>query len=431
MKRNSGPEPVAPGRTAFFWDESFLWGLMSYKALRENNLSFDLLRSEDIKNGALNGYAMLFVPGGWASNKIKSLGETAAAEIRRFVEDGGSYLGFCGGAGLATLDGIGLLDVRRKPTRERVPSFSGRIRLDIREHPIWNGLPAGEIGSDSPAVFHAWWPSQFVVDQGIDVLASYGDALSDSFSSDLNVGDTSTNGNWAGLEKLYGINLDPTRLLNDPAVVEGRYGKGKVILSLLHFDTPGDRDGHAVLRNLWRYLGGIEHREASDLTEKGSAGIDLLEAVSGLEARVGELISLGIRNFLWFWRNPMLLQWRRGVRGLEYCTLHVMTKEIAGMIRAGAEADIRDRIDRIRALLNTFVDDAARLLVRERLAMQNGHITYDRCDVPEIVELRTRLFSNSKSHGGLFKELIDEMDEVLFLLLRSGRSQGLKTGQPG
>ena len=37
---------------------------------------------------------------------------------------GGSYLGFCGGAGLATMDGMGLLNVKRKPTKERVPSLS-------------------------------------------------------------------------------------------------------------------------------------------------------------------------------------------------------------------------------------------------------------------------------------------------------------------
>jgi hypothetical protein len=126
-----------------------------------------------------------------------------------------------------------------------------------------------------------------------------------------------------------------------------------------------------------------------------------------------------MRNFLWFWRNPMLLQWRRGVRGLEYCTLYVLVKEIADMVKAGTSGnDIRERLDRVRALLEPFVGDAMRLLVMERLAMQNGHITYERCDHPEIRELRTWLFSNAKSHGGLFKELIDQIDGVLFLLLR-------------
>jgi Biotin-protein ligase, N terminal len=430
LKLSEPPVPSPrPPSAAFLWDESFLWGLMSYKALCAGGLAFDLVRSEDIRNKKLKDYSMLYVPGGWASNKIKSLGEEGVSEIRRFIEEGGNYLGFCGGAGLATLDGIGLLHIRRKPTKERVPSFSGRIQVKTSEHEIWKEVPADPeslvpgTGFPSP-VFHAWWPSQFVIDgAGIDVLASYGKALPDSFSSDLNVGDASSNGNWAGMEKIYGINLDPARLMGDPAVVEGRCGKGTVVLSLLHFDTPDDRDGQAVLRNLWTYLGGEIRRNAGDSQAKGVGGPadeEVVQAVSGLARKVEELISLGARNFLWFWRNPMLLQWRRGVRGLEYCTLYVMVKEIARMVQAGASANDRATgLDSIRILLDRFVDDAMRLLLMERIAMQNGHITYEKCNDPEIGEIRTRLFSNSKSHGGLFKELLDVIDGVLFSLLMS------------
>jgi hypothetical protein len=415
MKTSSRRESDVTGRVAFLWDESFLWGLMSCRALCANRLPFDLVRSDDIKKGVLKDYTMLFVPGGWASNKIKSLGAAGVAEIRRFVKDGGNYLGFCGGAGLATLDGIGLLQIKRKPTKERVPSFSGRIRITHGDHEIWNG-------NHSP-IFHAWWPSQFFVHAvNMKVLATYGEALPDSFSSDLNVGDTTANGGWDALEKIYGINLDPGRLLNDPAVVEGAFGKGKVLLSLIHFDTPGDHDGQVVLRNLWEYLGRVNVlQNATKCRKKEPAGPfgELIEAVSGLEARVEELISLGMRNFLWFWRNPMLLQWRRGVRGLEYCALYVMIKEIAGRVRGGVGTDVLgERIERLGSLLNPFVDAAMHLLVMERLAMQNGHITYEKCDDPEIKEIRTKLFSNSKSHGGLFKELVDEIDGVLFLLLK-------------
>ncbi len=138
---------------ALLWDESFLWGLMAWRALREAGLPFDLIRSDDIRAGALSHYAMIFVPGGWASAKLRSLGEKGQAEIRSFVENGGSYLGICGGAGLATESGIGLLPVQRKATQERVPSFSGPIRLSTTDHIIWENIK-------SP-VFSAWWPFQF------------------------------------------------------------------------------------------------------------------------------------------------------------------------------------------------------------------------------------------------------------------------------
>lgn len=437
MKRNLHPESVVSSKIAFFWDESFIWGLMSYKALRANSLSFDLVRCGDIRRGALKNYSMLFVPGGWASNKLRALGDDGASEIRRFVEAGGSYLGFCGGAGLATLDGIGLLQVKRKPTKERVPSFSGRIMLNLKEHPIWKGFSEPGHRRQAAAVsgvFQAWWPSQLLLEEkSVRVLATYGEALPDSFSSDLNVGDTEATGNWDELEEVYGINLNPKRLRDDPAVVEGVCGRGRVILSLIHFDTPSDDNGSIVLKNLWDYLAGekagrLECRlrpsgvKGDSVSSADEAGIE----VSELEAKVSELISLGMRNFLWFWRNPMLLQWRRGVRGLEYCTLYIMVKEISEIIRLEKYHLLRDDerkqrlkegITALRSLLIPFIDESKRLLFLERLAMQNGHITYDRCEDAEIGKIRRGLFSNSKSHGGLFKQLIGEIDKVLVMVM--------------
>ncbi|MCL5023670.1 MAG: hypothetical protein M1497_09950 [Nitrospirae bacterium] len=435
MKRSSGPEvrkrassPGSGGKVALLWDESFLWGLMAVRALEVARLPFRLVRSGDLKNGGLQGMRTLFVPGGWASNKLKSLGEEGIGEIKRFISGGGDYLGFCGGAGLATLDGIGLLGIKRRPTGERVPSFSGRIRLRTTDHALWRGI--------TESVFHAWWPSQFLVEEGsMNVIASYGEALPDSFSSDLNVGDVGKYGNWEDLERLYRINLDPGWLLNEPAVVEGRYGGGRVVLSLVHFDTPGDAEGATVLVNLWEYLAGGRPVSAKGMgrREKGNiATAGTSHLVSELFDRCSELISLGLRNFLWFWRNPMLLQWRRGVRGLEYCTLYVMMREIAGLMESvprpskdGAEAGetlsfIREKTSRIEELMAPFAEKAKQLLVLERQAMQAGHITYEKCDDPEIREIRNVLFSNAKSHGGLFKELIDEVDALLYSLLSGG-----------
>lgn len=390
-------------KAAFLWDESFLWGIMAYKALKGLDLPFDLIRAEDIKRGELDKYEMLFVPGGWASNKGKALEEAGRRAIQNFVDDGGNYLGFCGGAGLATKaeGGIGLLNVKRRPTKERVPSFSGKIELNINEHPIW-------LNQDSN-IFHAWWPSQFdIEDKEIKVLASYGKALPDSFSSDLNVGDTDANNGWKEHEEIYRINLDPARLIGEPAIIESGYGKGKVVLSLVHFDTPDDMNGAAVLKNLWTYLGGSQAN--AEARKRGSAESNS-KLTTELERAVNELITFGERNFLWFWRNPMLLQWRRGVRGLEYNTLYIMIQEIAK--ENSADNDIK----RIREMLMPFIEKAKKLLLLERQAMQKGHITYEKCDDDRIKEIRLALFSDSKSHGGMFKELIDEIDAVLFSLI--------------
>ncbi len=420
MITNSRSNNTQSRPAAFLWDESFFWGVMAYKALLANGLSFDPIRAEDVKNDRLRDYRLLFVPGGWASNKMKALGDDGAAAIRRFVHDGGAYLGLCGGAGLATMDGIGLLPVKRRPTKERVPSFSGRIMLNTSGHPAWQGI--------SKTVFHAWWPSQFVADERVSVLARYGTAMPDSFSSDINVGDAEAHGGWEDHERIYQINLDPKRLYGEPAVIEGLSGAGKVVLSLVHFDTPNDGNGAAMLRNLWHYLiPDYDCRLAipdSESRYEKIPGEDRRAVQSKImvpvEAAVCSVIDLGLRNFLWFWRSPMLLQWRRGVRGLEYCTLFILIKEIADLLKCVDHGDgnLVPDLDRMSRLLLPFVDKAKHLLALERFAIQNSNISYERCDDPKIQALREELFSRSKSHGGLFKELVDAIDAILYKLLR-------------
>jgi hypothetical protein len=411
---------------AFLWDESFLWGLMAYKALSGLGLPFDLVTAKDIQSGIHDSYKMLFVPGFWASNKSKALGESGIKAIQDYVSNGGSYLGFCGGAGLATKakNSLGLLNVKRRPTKERVPSFSGGIELNTVKHPIWNTSNGDQLRMTDDerrtTVFHAWWPSQLIVeDDDIKVLATYGSALPDSFSSDLNVGDMEDNGSWKDLEEVYGINLDPKRLINELAVVEGMYGNGKVVLSLVHFDTPEDMNGQQVLMNLWDYLVGGNNVNDMAINQYADGTVRARHALP-LQNICTELISLGQRNFLWFWRNPMLLQWRRGVRGLEYNTLYIMMKEIAEMLESMDSRGILQyapAVDRIEALLTPFVEKAKRLLVLERHALQKGHITYEKCDDPEIKSIRSELFSDSKSYGGMFKSLVDEIDSLLLALL--------------
>jgi hypothetical protein len=81
-------------------------------------------------------------------------------------------------------------------------------------------------------------------------------------------------------------------------------------------------------------------------------------------------------------------------------------------------------INRIKELLILFTEKARQLLILERYAMQNRHITPLSLPLirgsendPKMQEMRIELFGNSKSHGGLFKELIDTIDDVLYTLI--------------
>ncbi|MHB8840899.1 MAG: BPL-N domain-containing protein [Candidatus Aquicultor sp.] len=426
MNFNNKDHPAA-GKIALFWDESFLWGIIAYETFTRLSINFGIVTSEDIRAGALAGYDIIFVPGGWASNKIKALGEQGVRNIRAFVENGGSYLGFCGGAGLALKhkDGISLVPVTRKPTSERVPSFSGKIRLhqEQPDHPIWDHI------SDNTA-FHAWWPGQFSIlkPSEVVIVASYDEPEDGSYVADLMV---APDMDWDTWERSYATNLNPNRIRFEPAVIEGTYGDGRVFLSYLHFETPGDYPGQKVLLNICQHLAGksvlAKHtglskaRNMSPIASPGHKPDErVLRNIKQLKCAAEDLIAFGEKNFLWYWRNDWILQWRRGVRGIEYCTLYLMLKQLAELIPLAAtfDAQLAHEVSELKTFGLPFFEKAKQLLLIERFAMNNGPISPLKTDDKNVRRIREELFSNSKSFGGYYKQIIDRIDAILLPLLK-------------
>lgn len=346
---------------------------------------------------------------------------------------------------LDSADGLSLIPAFRKPSGERVPSFSGRIRVvpSCREHPIWKGLR-------EPISFHAWWPGQFSLDpdEGITVIARYGKPETDFSVSDLVAEDVEGYGDpWERWEKDYGIHLNPGRLEGEPAIVEARNGKGRVFLSYLHLETPEDPQGNRALLNLCGDLA-----RGQDVRTKGARGRDshspvrpcaprvddrVIDIARELETAAERLIAFGQRNFLWYWRNSWLLQWRRGIRGLEYGTIYILIQEIsrriAEIIKMGEIApdpgrDLDEALTEKMVLLREiglpFFEEAKRLLMKERYAMNRGPLDPAKSEEPQIQQLRTKLFSSSKRFGGDFKRVLDTLDALLLGLIRWKHSAG-------
>ncbi len=412
------------GKVAFFWDESYLWSLLAYHTFRGLSVDFELLTGSEIRSGALNRFDALFVPGGWAGDKMEALGTEGAARIRSFVESGGGYLGICGGAGLALTheSGLGLAPIGRLPTRVRVPSFSGLIGVEQTQpaHAMWEGIVEG-------TPFHAWWPGQFslVDDTAVQVLARYREPVPGmSYVTDLPV---EPEVDWPKWEASYGINLDPARLGGEPGVIETRFGEGRVILSYLHFDTEGDAGGNNVLANLLTYLAGGEKPEPAAAvlhhTHRAGEGSPSPEPGSRIACEVHEtisaLIDFGRHNFLWRWRTPWVLQWRRGVRGIEYSTLFVLSSEICDHAAViGESKEDTSRLKRLRIITRSFATDARRLLMLERFAMSRGPLSPLKISDPEIKALRKELFSSTRRCGGRYREIVELMDRVLLPMLK-------------
>lgn len=416
---------------AILWDQSLLWGLLSVETLKAFGVPFHLLSATDIIQGSLKAYRVLIVPGGWASHKLRVLTETGKHEISMFVERGGSYLGFCGGAGLAlsSAASLQLVPVKRMPFNERLPNASGEVWVQkSSDHPIWQNLP------DSLPV-HIWWPAQFSIDSSshAECLAVYQNAGKDFWVADLPLCDLPDPDNgFSEWEKIYGINLDPRKLMGHPAIVHSRKGRGALILSYPHLDHPGSCWGNRLFFNCLSYLDecAAEHIPSEPSSYNISPptleppGEDVLHHFLSAKEAVDDLMDFGERHLLWRWRLPWLLNWQRGIRGLEYGSLAVLmdygvTCLSSICINVSSSNDPwLPWVLELKEDIKTFCKTASVLLFEEKMASRTHNLS-KLGEVNETVDrLRFQLFGRNMSHGGLCRKVFDRLDAVLLQLIR-------------
>ncbi len=471
---------------AVLWTQSFVWGLLCIDTLTTLEIPFRLLSASEICEDCLEHFRILIVPGGWAAHKVRALGEAGRLKIAGFIEEGGSYIGFCGGAGLALSSppALYLTPIRRMPLFERLPSASGEIYVcGTISHPAWENIPARIPVS-------VWWPSQFQLDPEpcpdpppcrAACLASYANPGVGFQVADLRVCDIDQNAGWRELEKTYGINLDPARIKGHPAIIEIEKGKGRLVLSYAHLETPGDRWGNRLFLNILNYLnevssrartpgaqpgldpatiarscpvtpnggksGNIARRKRSAApcgvrlgggqetrsVEQKTIGASRCSPASGIskaKQAAEDLIAFGEANLLWNWRNPWLLNWRRGIRGLEYGTLYVALCYMADLEQKLADqsdsrpgpavfgANWPETGKRLEEKTLEFCALAKRLLFEEKIATGTGTVSKLGKVNEKVDPLRSSLFGNRMNPGGLCGTLFDLIDGMLLDLIR-------------
>lgn len=414
---------------AVFWDQSLVWGLLCIETLRLCGIPFRLLSAADICAGELRRFRVLLVPGGWAAHKVRVLGESGKRRIARFLEEGGGYIGFCGGAGMALSSPpcLYLTEIERMPLSERLPSASGRINVSGPiTHPTWQDMP--------PHVpVSIWWPSQFKWTAGIPAatpLAVYDEPAGDFQTADIRVCDLDVTASWPEMEKNYGINLDPRRLKGHPAIIEVQKGRGRLVLSYAHLETPGDIWGNRLFFNTLSYLdkqarnGDLRMNENPPPRLFGPGDEQLMAGIRRARDAAAELIAFGEANLLWNWREPWLLNWRRGVRGLEYGTLLVTLSCLEGCREEPApdseeSSAWQARVERLERDTIEFCKLAKRLLVEEKIASQAGILSKLGKVNERVDTLREALFGNRMNHGGLCRALFDLIDEMLLNVLKN------------
>ncbi|MBI5684440.1 MAG: succinylglutamate desuccinylase/aspartoacylase family protein [Verrucomicrobia bacterium] len=174
---------------------------------------------DDILAGALDQFNALAVPGGSGSKEAASIGEDGRARIRKFVENGGGYVGICAGAYLATSGfswGLKILDAKTASPKWERGRAMVKIELTSRGREIL-GERRGEFDckyANGPILCPA----------NVESLPDY-EPLA-FFRTEV-------------AEK----NAPKGIMINSPAIVAGCCGKGRVIAISPHPEqTPGLED---------------------------------------------------------------------------------------------------------------------------------------------------------------------------------------------
>ncbi len=383
------------------WDESQLWGLLFLHTLRQMQVPFQLISAVQIQNGLLQSKnpTACIVPGGWAKLKALALGNSGKEAIRDWVKQGGTYLGICGGAGLGLNSKHGgFLDLcswKRQTGEGRLPNFSGYLQAKLHASGQTLSLPV-------------WWPSQFSPQKGeVEIIASYRCPDLDFWVSDIYLPQKQDKTVLAAWEKDYGIRLNPTILQNEPCIIRGKFGHGAFILSYPHLETPNSPDANALLASLLCDMGFKVSKTAVSQwqpTENlpGNDGRLLNKLLNGLQ----ECIFLGERNFLLFWRYPWLLGWRRGIPGSLVSTIFTMTCQ--------ALRWTNDLPPKQEATVENFINGLREYLLAERPVLASSPSSPQFGANSELQELKQKLFGKFPGYGGLYGQIIHELDKIIF-----------------
>ena len=173
-----------------------------------SDVTCDFLNAADVQAGRLDGYNVLVMPGGSGYDRYSQLREEGFEKIRKYIREGGSYYGICAGIAMALNDPKRL---RLIPyTREKNPlrgGFSAAVKFNAR---------AEEILGVTEGIRYFRYHDGPIPAKGDPVPDSEYEVLATSESHVMQKGKSTT--------PMYGM----------PAVIYGRYGKGKVLVTVMH-----------------------------------------------------------------------------------------------------------------------------------------------------------------------------------------------------
>lgn len=174
--------------------------------------------ADDVKNGAVDNFGLLCVPGGNMYAYSEDLSSAGAESIKSFVRHGGGYIGICGGAYFAAEkvvwqgNQVPMISLEFFPGTAQGPfdeiapypdSCMCLVKMADTEHAITKSMP------DSAWILYYWGPALMPdADADVDTLGTYA-------------------------------------VIDEPAILALEYGSGRVFLIGTHpeIEEDSDRDG--------------------------------------------------------------------------------------------------------------------------------------------------------------------------------------------
>ncbi|MDR2055284.1 MAG: hypothetical protein LBQ10_05385 [Desulfovibrio sp.] len=413
---------------------------MAWRAMNSLGMPCRLIKAKDIADGAFLGKPdhapLLLAPGGNARRKALALGEKGLEAVRSFVEHGGNYLGFCGGAGLALshrqrTHGLHICPLRRAACSERLHHLiSGHVLARIEQGdefdpPVSPLRGRGKGRQPKCLSLPVWWPGRFDAtgerSPDVSVLATYSAPDRDFCIVDMPLRRIPQH-IFALWQEMYGVDFSADFLAGQPHVLSGRYGKGRYVLSYSHLETPLSPEANAWLASMLRALTGAYPARGLvgqwDLRRNAAVWPDTKENAPLLSAlrRSHGLLRLAVRHRLFFARTPWLAGWRAGLPGATLNSLHAALCMAASLAPNEAALEYwhasRARFTRAADL---FFAGAEGWLLAFRLAQTLAPFLPKTVDRRGLEDQRTALFGQPMQGGGLLEELLAVAEELVYL----------------
>jgi hypothetical protein len=222
---------------------------------------------------------------------------------------------------------------------------------------------------------------------------------------------------------MYDVSFRPEELSGQPCIIRNAYRQGSCILSYSHLETPDSPAANGWLAHLLHALTGCAPKAAS-CPPWDPAGLPLRwddPLFNQTRAFLRQLIHIGCEHNLLFSRTPWLWGWRTGIPGAALnnffaalCSVQSLEPNEAALKRWKEYKTL------FTQRFGLFQKGAAQYLLAERLAVTLTGLLPQAVDRRILDMQREALFGQPMEGGGLYAELTDMLEELLFCVCEDG-----------